>query len=124
MSGWLSLSTSTTRTKLNVLATSFLLWEQVPAYMPANSSGGHHSYTRGDAYALRAGGLLGAIVALPVVDATGTDNDRIHMAGALVGELAGISFTHSMLTDKNLTLGEGLIISGGELAGLMLGGWV
>jgi hypothetical protein len=83
--------------------------------------GGRHSYTRGDAYALRAGGLLGAIVALPVVNAAGSSSARVHMAGVLAGELAGISFTHSMLADKNLTLGEGLIITGGELAGLMLG---
>ena len=83
--------------------------------------GRRHSYTRGDAYALRAGGVLGTIVALPVVNASGTNSDRLHMAGALAGELAGISFTHSMLAEKNLTLGEGLIITGGELAGLMLG---
>jgi hypothetical protein len=83
--------------------------------------GARQAYTRGDAFTLRAGGLLGAIVAVPIINATSTHSARAHVAGALAGEMAGIAYTHSMLADRDLTLGEGLIITGGELAGLMLG---
>ena len=77
-------------------------------------------YTRGDAYVLRAGGVAGAIASLPFVDATGTDSDRVYNAALVAGEVAGLVLTDRLLRDRDFTFGEGLIVSGGELAGTLL----
>jgi len=81
----------------------------------------HRDYTRGDAYVLRAGGILGALMALPLVDATRVDSKRAHVGGAVAGAVAGIGLSDHLLQKQDFTFGQGLIISGGELAGALLG---
>jgi hypothetical protein len=81
----------------------------------------HRDYTRGDAYVLRAGGFLGAVMALPLINATRTDNKRAHVGGALAGMAAGVGFNDHLLKKQDFSFGQGLIISGGELAGVLLG---
>lgn len=83
--------------------------------------GQHRDYTRGDAYVLRAGGFLGALLALPLVDATGTESGRAHVGGALAGMAAGVGLNDHLLKKQDFSFGQGLIVSGGELAGALLG---
>jgi len=78
-------------------------------------------YTQGDALVLRAGGVAGAIAALPLVNATGTESSRAHVAGTLAGGVAGIALTDHLLERCDFTFGESLIVSGGEVAGALLG---
>ncbi len=81
----------------------------------------HRDYTRGDAYVLRAGGFLGALLALPLIDATRTDHKRAHVGGAVAGAVAGVGLSDHLLKKQDFSFGQGLIISGGELAGALLG---
>lgn len=83
---------------------------------------GHRQpYTQGDAQVLRAGGVTGILAALPLVNATGTESSRAHVAGALVGEVAGIALTDHLLEGCSFSFGESLIVSGGQVAGTLLG---
>ncbi len=86
-----------------------------------NWLGQHRDYTRGDAYVLRAGGVLGALMALPLIDATGTNSGRAHVGGALAGMAAGAGLSDQLLKKQDFSFGQGLIVSGGELAGALLG---
>lgn len=83
--------------------------------------GRRQTYTRGDAFVLRGGGIAGAMAALPLVNATGTSSSRAHTAGVLAGSAAGIAVTDRLLQPRDFTFGEGLMVSGGELAGALLG---
>ncbi|MBI2506284.1 MAG: hypothetical protein HYW07_23970 [Candidatus Latescibacteria bacterium] len=83
--------------------------------------GQHRDYTRGDAYVLRAGGFLGALLALPLVNATGIESGRAHVGGALAGMAAGVGLNDHLLKRQDFSFGQGLIVSGGELAGALLG---
>ncbi|MSR83629.1 MAG: hypothetical protein EXS58_12020 [Candidatus Latescibacteria bacterium] len=83
--------------------------------------GQHHDYTRGDAYVLRAGGVLGVLMALPLIDATRTDNHRAKVGGALAGMAAGAGLSDQLLKKQDFSFGQGLIVTGGELAGALLG---
>jgi len=82
--------------------------------------GRYRHYTRGDAFILRAGGVAGAIATLPLVDATGTDSDRVVNAALVAGGAAGIVFTDRLMASRDFTFGDGLIVSGGEVAGALL----
>ncbi|MBT3342250.1 MAG: hypothetical protein HN712_16315 [Gemmatimonadetes bacterium] len=82
--------------------------------------GQYRHYTRGDAYILRAGGVAGAIATLPFVDAFGTSSDRVISAALMAGGAAGVVFTDRLMVPRDFTFGEGLIVSGGELAGALL----
>ncbi|MCC7262628.1 MAG: hypothetical protein IT369_08925 [Candidatus Latescibacteria bacterium] len=81
----------------------------------------HRDYTRGDAYVLRAGGFLGALAALPLVNLTGTESKRAHVGGAMAGMAIGTGINDRLLQKQDFSFGQGLIISGGELAGTLLG---
>jgi hypothetical protein len=83
--------------------------------------GRRESYTEGDAHVLRAGGLLGAVAALPLVNATRTESGRVHAGGAAVGVGAGTVITNRLLRGQSFTPGQGIIITCGELAGGLLG---
>ena len=82
--------------------------------------GRRQPYTRGDALVLRAGGFAGVVAALPLVNATGTSSDRAHVAAALAGQVGGIALTDRLLRERDFSFSEGLIVSGGELAGALL----
>lgn len=83
--------------------------------------GQHRDYTRGDAYVLRAGGFLGALTALPLIDAIRPDSKRAHVGGAVAGMALGTGLSDHLLKKQDFTFGQGLIVSGGELAGALLG---
>lgn len=82
--------------------------------------GRRRHYTRGDAYVLRAGGVAGAVATLPLVDASGADSDRVQSAAFVTGGLAGVVLTDRLVAERDFTFGDGLIVSGGELAGALL----
>jgi len=82
--------------------------------------GRDRSYTRGDAYVLRAGGVAGAIAALPLVDAVGADGERAVNAALLAGGVGGLLLTDRALAGRDFSFGDGIIVSGGELAGSLL----
>ena len=83
--------------------------------------GRRQPYSQGDALVLRAGGVAGALAALPLVNVTGTQSSRAHVAGALAGQIAGITLTDRLLAPSDFTFGESLIVNGGEVAGALLG---
>jgi hypothetical protein len=78
-------------------------------------------YSQGDAYVLRAGGVLGALAALPLVNALGTESGKAHAGGAVAGMGAGVGATSMLLRAQEFTFGQGLIITGGQVAGGLLG---
>jgi hypothetical protein len=78
-------------------------------------------YSAGDAYVLRAAGILGAHLALPMVDATGTENGKAYAAGMTLGSVAGLGIANRLLRDQSFTFSEGLIITSGQIAGGLLG---
>lgn len=82
--------------------------------------GQRRHYTRGDAYILRAGGIAGALATLPFVDATGTRSARAFSGALVAGEVAGAVLTDRWLASRDYTFGDGLIASGGEIAGALL----
>jgi hypothetical protein len=64
--------------------------------------------------------VAGAIATLPFVDAFGTSSDRVISAALMAGGAAGVVFTDRLMVPRDFTFGEGLIVSGGELAGALL----
>lgn len=78
--------------------------------------GEREDYTVGDATVLRASGLLGAHVALPVANALDAD-DEGHVAAALVGAAAGIGVGDRLLRPESFSAGQGILVAVGQLAG-------
>jgi hypothetical protein len=70
---------------------------------------------------LRAGGLLGAVVALPLVNSLRTESPRAHAGGAVAGLGAGAVLTNRLLKDQEFTFGQGVIVTCAEAAGGLLG---
>ncbi len=77
-------------------------------------------YTRGDAYVLRAIGILGAHLALPIVDATRTEKEKAYAAVITLGSIAGLGVGNRLLQGQNFSFSEGLIITSGQVAGGLL----
>jgi hypothetical protein len=78
-------------------------------------------YTRGDAYLLRAATILGAYVPLAIVDLAGSESDKTYTAASMIGAAAGIGLGHHLAGGRDLTAGQGTLITLGELAGGLLG---
>lgn len=83
--------------------------------------GSHQRYTRGDACVLRSAQIAGALAALPLVNATGTESKRAHVGGALAGHGLGVAVGNRLMVDEDFAFGEALIVASGQLAGAMMG---
>lgn len=83
--------------------------------------GRQHPYTRGDALVLRSASIAGALVALPLVNATGTESSRAHAGGLVAGQAAGLAAGHRLLAVQEFEFGEGILVASGQLAGALLG---
>lgn len=81
----------------------------------------HQPYTRGDSYVLRATGALGAYVPLAVVDIAGAENEKVYTTGSMIGSAIGLGLGHKLTGGKDVTTGQGILITLGELAGGLFG---
>jgi hypothetical protein len=96
----------------------------------ASSRIGGPSFTEGNVGGIRSAGILGAQIGLTLAQALGMetereegdvviieDNTRVLAAGGLLGGIAGIYLGDRLLEEKRFTVGEGLLINAGHLAG-------
>lgn len=79
----------------------------------------HGDYSRGDAYVLRATGLLGAAVPATIADATRADG-QLAANLATAGSAVGLGIGHAILKNRDFTRSQGLSIFILELAGAAL----
>ena len=91
---------------------------------------GGPNLTEGNVGGLRSAGILGAQVGLTAAQALGIEQERVDWdvvvveddvralaAGGLLGGIAGIYLGNRLLEDKRYTMGVGLLINAGHLAG-------
>ncbi len=83
--------------------------------------GQRRDYTDGDAYVLRAGGMLGAVMSVPLVRLSGTDHAKAYVGGSLAGMGTGLVATDRALQGQEFSWGHGALITAGELAGGLVG---
>jgi hypothetical protein len=83
--------------------------------------GRRRDYSDGDAFVLRAGGLLGAVMAVPLVRLTRTDHPKAFVGGSLAGMGGGLVVTDRVVQGQEFSWGQGVIVTAGEVAGGLLG---
>jgi len=91
-------------------------------YWGGRALAGGHPYTRGDAEALGTTTVLGAYLAIALMNLTDTENPRAYTAAAMAGSGVGLGLGHGALKDKNFTTGESRMMILGALGGYLLGG--
>ncbi|MFH1729520.1 MAG: hypothetical protein ABIA04_14010 [Pseudomonadota bacterium] len=80
------------------------------------------SYTVGNAYVLRASGLLGAYIPMAIIDAFNTDNEKIYAGASIAGSVLGLGTAYYYLTNnKSFSTTDGFLITLGEVAGGLIG---
>lgn len=79
----------------------------------------HGDYSRGDAYVLRAIGILGAAVPATIADATHSDG-QLASNLATAGSVVGLGVGHAILKNRDFTRSQGLAILVLEIAGATL----
>jgi len=79
-----------------------------------------HTYTRGDAYVLRAAGLLGAYIPVALVDLVGIEEEKTFTAFSMLGCLVGLGIGDELVSETDFTTGQGVFIGLSELAGALI----
>jgi hypothetical protein len=77
--------------------------------------------TQGDAYALRASGVMGAYTSFSVIDLIRPKNERWYARTFMAGTLGGLYLGHTLVHEKDFTPAQGIFIEIGQLAGWLTG---
>jgi len=84
----------------------------------------HTNYTRGDAFALRTSGLLGASIPATILfaaDISGDNSGKYYSLSASLGAISGLAFGHVLAKKNDFTTNQGVLIQLGTLAGGAMG---
>jgi hypothetical protein len=88
-------------------------------------------FTRGDSYLFRGGGTLGSLLGVTLAsafdlrkkddDGDSQSNDKVYVACAMAGGVAGLAYGTGLARKTNLTGAEGVMVNVGMLGGGLLG---
>ena len=81
----------------------------------------HQNYSRGDAYVLRASGILGMYVPCAILGIIKTESKDLVVGTAMGGLIVGSGLGHYLTRDKDFSANHGTVITLGEFTGGLLG---
>jgi hypothetical protein len=80
-----------------------------------------HHYTRGDAYVVRATGILGMWIPVAALGCARVSSGRTYAGWAMAGLIAGTGIGHHLISDLDFTPSQGTVITASEFAGGLFG---